>query len=50
MKRLTLFRHAKSGWDNPALRDFDRPLNDKADARRASWAATCAIRTCASTG
>lgn len=34
MKRLTLFRHAKSGWDNPALRDFDRPLNDK--GRRAA--------------
>lgn len=29
MKRLVTFRHAKSGWDQPALRDFDRPLNDK---------------------
>jgi phosphohistidine phosphatase len=27
MKTLTLLRHAKSGWDNPVLRDFDRPLN-----------------------
>jgi phosphohistidine phosphatase len=27
MKRLTLFRHAKSGWDDPVARDFDRPLN-----------------------
>ena len=27
MKILTLLRHAKSGWDDPALRDFDRPLN-----------------------
>lgn len=27
MKRLTLIRHAKSSHDNPALRDFDRPLN-----------------------
>ncbi|HTU09503.1 MAG TPA: histidine phosphatase family protein [Allosphingosinicella sp.] len=27
MKTLTLLRHAKSGWDDPALRDFDRPLN-----------------------
>jgi phosphohistidine phosphatase len=27
MKTLTLLRHAKSGWDAPALRDFDRPLN-----------------------
>lgn len=26
-KSLTLLRHAKSGWDDPALRDFDRPLN-----------------------
>jgi phosphohistidine phosphatase len=29
MKRLIIFRHAKSGWDQPALRDFDRALNDK---------------------
>lgn len=29
MKRLTLFRHAKSGWDDPVERDFDRPLNAK---------------------
>jgi phosphohistidine phosphatase len=29
MKRLITFRHAKSGWDQPALRDFDRALNDK---------------------
>ncbi len=29
MKRLTLLRHAKSGWDDQALRDFDRPLNAK---------------------
>jgi phosphohistidine phosphatase len=27
MKTLTLLRHAKSGWDDPVLRDFDRPLN-----------------------
>ena len=27
MKTLTLLRHAKSGWDDPALSDFDRPLN-----------------------
>lgn len=27
MKILTLLRHAKSGWDTPAARDFDRPLN-----------------------
>jgi phosphohistidine phosphatase len=27
MKTLTLFRHAKSGWDAPVDRDFDRPIN-----------------------
>lgn len=29
MKSLTLLRHAKSGWDDSGLRDFDRPLNAK---------------------
>lgn len=29
MKRLTLLRHAKSSWDEPVSRDFDRPLNGK---------------------
>lgn len=27
MKSLSLLRHAKSGWDAPVTRDFDRPLN-----------------------
>jgi phosphohistidine phosphatase len=27
MKTLTLLRHAKSGWDVPGARDFDRSLN-----------------------
>ena len=27
MKTLTLLRHAKSGWDAPVARDFDRTLN-----------------------
>lgn len=27
MKILTLLRHAKSGWESPVPRDFDRPLN-----------------------
>ena len=27
MKTLTLLRHAKSAWDDPIARDFDRPLN-----------------------
>lgn len=34
MKTLTLLRHAKSGWDDPVARDFDRPLNPK--GRRAA--------------
>ena len=29
MKILTLLRHAKSGWDDPVMRDFDRSLNAK---------------------
>lgn len=29
MKKLTLLRHAKSGWDVQVARDFDRPLNEK---------------------
>lgn len=29
MKTLTLIRHAKSSWDDPSLRDFDRPLNKR---------------------
>ena len=34
MKTLTLLRHAKSGWDDPSLRDVDRALNAK--GRRAA--------------
>lgn len=34
MKSLTLLRHAKSGWDDPVGRDFDRPLNPR--GRRAA--------------
>ncbi len=29
MRRLTLIRHAKSDWSDPALSDFDRPLNGR---------------------
>ncbi len=36
MKTLTLLRHAKSSWTDPAFRDFDRPLN--ARGRRAARA------------
>ncbi len=34
MKILTLLRHAKSTWDDPVARDFDRPLNER--GRRAA--------------
>ena len=34
MKTLTLLRHAKSGWDDPVARDYDRPLNPR--GRRAA--------------
>lgn len=29
MKTLTILRHAKSSWNKPGLRDFDRPLNGR---------------------
>lgn len=32
MKTLTLLRHAKSSWDDPAESDFDRPLNRRGQA------------------
>ena len=36
MKELYFVRHAKSSWDDPSLRDHDRPLNNrgKRDAPR----------------
>lgn len=34
MKTLSLLRHAKSSWDDPVERDFDRPLNGR--GRRAA--------------
>lgn len=34
MKTLTLLRHAKSTWNDPVQRDFDRPLNGR--GRRAA--------------
>ncbi|MFW2850886.1 SixA phosphatase family protein [Sphingomonas sp. TX0543] len=43
MKTLTLLRHAKSGWDDPVARDFDRPLNAK--GRRAAKAMGRHMRT-----
>jgi phosphohistidine phosphatase len=41
VKRLHLLRHAKSSWDDGALRDRDRPLaprGRRATRRIASWA------------
>jgi phosphohistidine phosphatase len=32
MKTLFVLRHAKSSWDDPALSDFDRPLNDRGNS------------------
>jgi len=29
MKILYLLRHAKSSWEDPGLKDFERPLNDR---------------------
>ena len=29
MKTLLILRHAKSSWDDPGLRDHDRPLNPR---------------------
>jgi phosphohistidine phosphatase len=29
MRTLYLIRHAKSSWDSPGLRDFNRPLNER---------------------
>ncbi|MDM7946426.1 SixA phosphatase family protein [Oceanibaculum nanhaiense] len=29
MKTLYLLRHAKSSWDNPGLKDEERPLNER---------------------
>lgn len=43
MKTLTLLRHAKSSWNDPVLRDFDRPLN--ARGRRAARAIGREMRT-----
>jgi phosphohistidine phosphatase len=40
MKTLSLLRHAKSSWDDPVERDFDRPLNGRghrAARRMGDW-------------
>jgi phosphohistidine phosphatase len=33
MVTLSLFRHAKSAWDNPGLGDFDRPLAPRGEKK-----------------
>ena len=42
MKTLTLLRHAKSDWDDPVARDFDRPLNGR--GRRAARTVAAEMR------
>ena len=42
MKTLTLLRHAKSTWDDPVARDFDRPLNRR--GRKAARAVGAEMR------
>lgn len=42
MKTLTLLRHAKSTWNDPVARDFDRPLNKR--GRRAARTVGQAMR------
>jgi phosphohistidine phosphatase len=42
MKILTLLRHAKSTWDDPVARDFDRPLNRR--GRKAAHAIGAEMR------
>lgn len=40
MRELVLMRHAKSGWDDPLLEDFDRPLaprGQRAAPRMGDW-------------
>jgi phosphohistidine phosphatase len=40
LRNLSLLRHAKSSWDDPVARDFDRPLNSRgrrAAVRMGQW-------------
>ncbi len=30
-KKLLIIRHAKSDWNNPEIRDFERPLNERGE-------------------
>jgi phosphohistidine phosphatase len=38
MKQLLLIRHAKSSWDDPLQKDFDRPLNKRGNKDAAEMA------------
>jgi phosphohistidine phosphatase len=47
MKTLSLLRHAKSSWDDPVERDFDRPLNGRghrAARRMGEWLKESGLR------
>jgi phosphohistidine phosphatase len=47
VKRLFVLRHAKSAWDDPALRDRDRPLaprGRKAAKRMGKWVRKHGVR------
>lgn len=42
--RLTLFRHAKSSWNNPGLADHDRPLSKRGERDAPMMGARLAAR------
>ena len=47
MKRIVLLRHAKSAWDDPTIRDRERPLSPrgrKAAKRVGRWAKKHGVR------
>ena len=46
-KKILMLRHAKSSWDDPSLRDHDRPLNSRGlrdAANMAKWLADHNLR------
>jgi len=40
--RILLLRHAKSSWDDPGLRDHDRPLASRGERAASAMGAHCA--------
>lgn len=44
MKRLTLFRHAKSSWSDPELPDNERPLSSRGERDAPAMAARLSAR------